>query len=541
MPRVNLPPWAASLPLSVKLLMMFGAAVTLIGFAALVPPWLRMRELVEAGQRETARELLTVWLDQVKEPRAGAFAVGEARIVVRSADTVLASPELFPDAGAAARAFRDDPDATEHFRGTWEGWSRRYVLAIPRRDPDGGPELVVLLERRSTRAGVLLAVNTLTITGAALVVLALALTVFGFIVSRLVLRPVRTLRDWAEHVREGDLDATADISTGDEFEQLAATCNLMLAELRDRQRRLSAINAALDVKLNELSEANESLDRSARLKGEFLARVSHELRTPLNAIIGFAELLTEIARAERNSLPPDIQAPAELTRRLRYLDNIVDASRGLLELIEGLLEMARIEAGKVELRIGAVDVVALARGLVGLVEPLAAKKGVAVTLRADGPIPSVRTDSRKLQQVLFNLISNAVKFTNPTSERGRPGQVEVRVERLAPAADDPDPSVRVSVIDNGPGIAPEHQEAVFESFHQLGDAHTRSHGGTGLGLAICKELSALLRCDLQLVSEPGVGSMFSVVIPLRLDDAAATEAQLEARFRVSLAGRPAPG
>jgi signal transduction histidine kinase len=144
----------------------------------------------------------------------------------------------------------------------------------------------------------------------------------------------------------------------------------------------------------------------------------------------------------------------------------------------------------------------------------------------------IETDPKKFNQVIFNLLSNAVKFSGG-AELGRPGVVVVRVERLAGTGGDE--KVRVSVIDNGPGIAPEDQKRIFDKFQQVDSSHTRSHAGTGLGLAIVSELTRLLQGEVQLESELGQGSMFSVIMPMRLDMQAIEEAKLEARFRGALA------
>jgi signal transduction histidine kinase len=151
-------------------------------------------------------------------------------------------------------------------------------------------------------------------------------------------------------------------------------------------------------------------------------------------------------------------------------------------------------------------------------------------------LPLVETDVKKFQQVIFNLLSNAVKFSDPAVNKGRPGHVKVRAETL-PEAEGLGERVRVSVLDNGPGIPPEDQERVFGKFERVKAGHTTETGGTGLGLAICKELTRVLQGDLQLVSEVGSGSMFSLIVPLSIDPERVEEARLEARFRGTLARR----
>ncbi len=541
--------WFHNLSLANKCLLLFGGAATLIILIALSLPWLRMNRLVDLAQRDTTREVIGAWSSI--EPGAGDRRPSMlAGTYVEEMTLDRARQEAQTDAflRRALRQFeRDASPGRERFERDWEGLSRLYRMALPVRDSSGELSGLILGERRSSDAGVLLAVNTLYVMAAGSVVLAVALVVFAVITRRLILGPVESLRDTAERVRDGDLETRAEIETGDEFEELADTFNLMLSALDAKRGELRAINDALDVKLSEMAEANVALFEAAKLKGDFLANVSHELRTPLNSIIGFAELLLEIARGEkRDSEPERRQTGARsLEKRIRFLENIVMAGRALLELIESLLEMAKLEAGRTELNIEAVNVVDACQGLVGLIHPQANQKGVEVRLEAVGEVPLIETDARKFQQVVFNLLSNAVKFTADPEGDGPRGEVVVRVERLregdaggeAPGARHRGEQVRISVIDNGPGITPEDQRRVFEKFEQLESGHTRGHSGAGLGLAIVRELVGVLQGEVQLVSEPGRGSMFSVILPQRMDRTESDETGLERRFRGALTGR----
>jgi signal transduction histidine kinase len=417
------------------------------------------------------------------------------------------------------------PLPEEVFLNDWENWEKRYTYARIMRDGEGIPTRVVVLERTSEQAAAEAAINSLFLLSAGVLVLAVALTTFMVIIRWLVLKPVKTLRLWAESVGDGNTDERVQLATGDEFQQLAETFNQTLDQLEEREKTLQSINIAMDVRLNELAEVNEALDRAARLKSEFLAGVSHELRTPLNSIIGFAELLLDIATQEAKK----DETNEAIVRRKRYLENIVEGSRGLLELIEGLLEMARIEAGKTEINRELLNAVDACRGMLGLAEPLASRHGVELELEARPEVPLIETDPRKFQQIVFNLVTNAIKFTGAEGSDGKPGRVVVRVERVP--GEGGTPNVRVSVIDNGPGIDPADQQAIFDRFSQLEGGHERRHGGVGLGLAICRDLSDLLQADLQLVSEVGQGAMFSVLFPLRLDLSKIEESKLESRFR----------
>jgi len=532
--------WFHDLSLAGKCLLVFGAASTLIIVIALSLPLVRMNGLVGSGERELARSVYATWLLKGKPGSGERVEAGRTTITPLELDEARDAGADDPFVRRALARFDASRARTEYFDPDWSGWNRVYRYARPVRDGAGALTGLVVLEHRSEGAGWLLVVNMLYVIGAGGVVLSVALVVYAAITSKLILRPVLSLQKTAELVRDGNLETRSDIDTGDEFEELAGTINLMLAELQRQQEQLRGANAAMDLKLSELTEANTALYESARLKGEFLASVSHELRTPLNAIIGFAELLLEIVRkemaraAESGPDAPGAERDA-LAKRERYLVNIVSAGRTLLEMIESLLEMAKIEAGRVELDIGVMNTAETCQALVGLVHPLARKNDITVRVEIDDELPVVETDAKKFQQIVFNLLSNAVKFTG-RSPSGSRGEIVLRAERLGGAHADPGAaaSLRVSVIDNGPGIAPEDQKRIFDKFQQADALHTRSHQGTGLGLAIVSELTRLLQGEIQLESEPGAGSMFSVIIPTRIDRDRLEEAKLEARFRASM-------
>lgn len=519
------------LPLASKCLVLFGLASALIIAIALSLPLLRMNGLVEAGQRDQSRSLMSAWNVLGGESALGDQAeFGGVRIRAFAMDDAREASRGSAFLARAVRAFERRADRGEYFGRSWSGLSRNYQYAVARRTDGGELTGMVMLERSGGNAAWLLGVNLLYVTAAGFVVLAVALVVFAVITNKLILEPVESLKRSAERVRQGHLDTRSDIETGDEFEELAETFNLMLSELEQGQAQLRATNTAMEMKVSELGEANQALAEAARLKGEFLASVSHELRTPLNSIIGFAELLLEICRtelAEGQESGVDQSSDEGLQKRERYLVNIVTAGRNLLEMIESLLEMAKLEAGRVEVDVQSVNLVDACQGLVGLIHPLARRKGIKVIVDAGADVPLIQTDIKKLHQIVFNLLSNAVKFTG---EGGSGGEITLRAERLAPTSDGEQVRVRISVIDTGPGIAPEDQQRIFEKFQQVEGGHTRGHAGTGLGLAIVRELTAVLQGEIQLVSEIGRGSMFSLILPLELDERRLEEYRLASRF-----------
>jgi signal transduction histidine kinase len=337
----------------------------------------------------------------------------------------------------------------------------------------------------------------------------LAIGTFWFITTRIILSPVRVLRDTAEKVSEGDLNIRSDINTGDEFEQLSDMFNTMLANLKTNEEDLRKINKSLDLKLGELAESNVALYEANKIKGEFLANVSHELRTPLNSIIGFAEVLEDTLK--------DRTGPVD-EKRKRYIRNIIVSSRHLLDLINDLLDLAKIEAGRMEVHPTAINIGDMVEGLVNLIRPQAEKRRIELRMQLSPSVPLVTTDAGKCQQVLFNFLSNAVKFT-PEG-----GQVTVATEQSGPppmmqrgGKPDPEGWIKISVTDTGPGIAPEDQDRIFEKFTQLDSTVTREHGGTGLGLTISRQLAEMLHGEITLVSEKGNGATFSIIIPRVLE------------------------
>lgn len=535
--------WFGELSLATKCLLLVGAATALVITIALSLPLLRMNGLVGAGEIELARTVYATWAHD-NEPGSSAQEIKASGATIRSLTRNQIDHELGENRflARAMQRFGQSTTRVEHFDADWNGWNRVYRYARAVRDNNAQVVGAVLLEHRADGSGWLLVVNLLYVSVAGAVVLAVALVVYATIINRLILNPVASLQKTAELVRDGDLETRCQIDTGDEFEELAETINLMLVELSRQRDQLSDANKAMDIKLSELAEANTALFESARLKGEFLASVSHELRTPLNAIIGFAELLLEIARKEIAMGAEDDMKPTpgpgreinqesgELSKRERYLFNIVSAGRTLLEMIESLLEMAKIEAGRVELNLVPMNLGETCQALVGLIHPLARKKGITVRLEIAQDLPIIETDTKKFQQIVFNLLSNAVKFTG---NDGTPGEITLRAEMIRDDGSG-DERVRISVIDNGEGIAPDDQKRIFDKFQQVDSSHTRSHTGTGLGLAIVLELTRLLQAEVQVESELGSGSMFSLIIPRCIDRQEFEEAKLEAKFRGSL-------
>jgi PAS domain S-box-containing protein len=236
--------------------------------------------------------------------------------------------------------------------------------------------------------------------------------------------------------------------------------------------------------LREVQEANQ-------VKGGFLATMSHELRTPLNAMIGYADLLLE-------GIPEPIPEPSRA-----QVERIGLSARHLLELIEEILTFSRIEAGRERVDAEDVELSILLKEVAAIIEPLATQKGLTFQIQLPAETISIRTDARKLRQILLNLAGNAIKFT----EQGR-----ICVRLLVDAE-----TVKFEVEDTGIGIAPEHHERVFEPFWQVDSEKTRQISGTGLGLKVSRELARLLGGDIDLRADLGKGTCFTVELPRRAE------------------------
>jgi signal transduction histidine kinase len=252
------------------------------------------------------------------------------------------------------------------------------------------------------------------------------------------------------------------------------------------QSALAIQNARL---FREIADKSRQLEAASQHKSEFLANMSHELRTPLNAILGFSEVLGERMFGELNE------------KQDEYLKDIHASGQHLLSLINDILDLSKIEAGRMELELTDFDLPQAISDALTLVRERAARHGIALHQGVDERLGQVRGDERKIKQVLLNLLSNALKFT---PEGGR---VDVR-------ATVSDGMAEVSVTDTGVGIAPEDQEAVFEEFRQVGTADKKVEG-TGLGLALSRKFVELHGGRIRVTSQVGVGSTFTFTIPIR--------------------------
>jgi signal transduction histidine kinase len=311
--------------------------------------------------------------------------------------------------------------------------------------------------------------------------------VCGFVISWSCILPLRRAQEFLGAVGAGDFGATITVPNRDEFGAQAARMNRMSAELGrlvEEQRQAAT----------ELRELNAQLEQASRAKSEFLANMSHELRTPMNAILGFTEMMRDGLYGE---VPADLREP---------LADIQTNGRHLLGLINDVLDLSKIEAGRMELSLQEYLVVDLVDAVRVSLRSLAAERGLDFVTQVPPDLPTAYGDARRLTQCLMNLAGNALKFTTQ-------GRVEIAVEQDGE-------HLLYRVTDTGIGIAKEDLDRVFDEFRQVDSTVVRDFGGTGLGLSITRKFIEMHDGRIWAESEPGRGSTFWFTIPIRAGGAA---------------------
>ena len=492
----------------------FGAFILLTVVGCLWWPWYQMERLVRAVDPDRAQTLAQACVERQHAVRFAAneesarelkqfrLGSGQEAKVIRLPPPQAGQPPAVPPGLSALEAraieiFLKHPEEKSHHERIGDTFSyiqglRAEGVCLDCHKATYKPgELLGIASLKldlKDRNRTLLA-NYIVLIVAAVVVMILSMTVFYAMFRYMVVRPVQHLKDVADRVSEGDLRVRSEIDTGNELEALSDALNHMLDRLATTQAELRAANESRDAKLDELAKANVALFEMNQVKTKFLTTMSHELRTPLNSIIGFAQILSE---------SPPMAAEPKLAR---YASNILTSGRMLLEMINDLLDLAKIEAGRVQVRCEKVSPPDLVEVVSNMVRPMLAETPLKFTTEVDPAAPLMTTDGTKVQQILYNLLSNAIKFTEE-------GEVRLAVR---PAEGD---RVAFVVADTGPGIAREQQLRIFDRFTQLDSSHTRKYRGTGLGLSIVKELTALLGGAIAVDSEPGKGSTFTVTLPV---------------------------
>jgi signal transduction histidine kinase len=306
----------------------------------------------------------------------------------------------------------------------------------------------------------------------------------GLVISWSFILPLREAHGFLREVAAGNFTASISVPNRDEFGDLAARMNRM-------SRELARLEAQQRDAAEALQQVNERLAHASRAKSEFLANMSHELRTPLNAILGFTEMMLDGLYGD---VPGEIKEP---------LADIQTNGRHLLRLINDVLDLSKIEAGRMELAVGEYSVHEVVDTVRASLRSLATEKGLALRTSVPDDLPVASGDAKRLAQCLMNLVGNALKFT-------REGEVEIAVAR------DGDLLV-YRVSDTGIGIPKDQLDRVFDQFRQVDATITREYGGTGLGLSITRRIVELHGGRIWVDSELGKGSTFSFAVPIRAD------------------------
>lgn len=310
----------------------------------------------------------------------------------------------------------------------------------------------------------------------------------GLIMSERLVQPIKALQEGAEIIGRGNLDHRLTITSNDEIGVLGDKFNEMTEKLKRSYL--------------EIEDSLEKLKEMDKFKSEFISLVSHELRTPLTSIIGFSELLIDRVPGEINMVQEE------------YIKNVQSSGQQLLEIINNLLDISKLQAGKLELVLSDFDIGGLISEVEGSVMPLINRKELSFENRIEDGIPMIYADRAKIKQTLLNLISNAIKFT--------PKGGFVRVDVTGTVVHER-PMLQISVADTGVGIAAEDRAKIFEEFRQVNSTYAREYPGTGLGLSIAKRFVEMHGGFIWVESRPGEGSTFSFRIPVKTEKSTASK------------------
>jgi signal transduction histidine kinase/CheY-like chemotaxis protein len=469
---------------------------------------------VYQGDRQIATIGHDIVLNELLERALEDRLEGTYNIVLRADGRLIAHPRLMDEIKQEGGYYDILKVGDAHLRGVFEaagssGSEKTFVARHPTADEylavtrlRGIDWYFVTVFPRSILTDLAFGTARMVLLLAVAALLLQGLVLF-LIMKRQVANPLRRLTSAAERVESGDYEVSLDVKRRDEFGKLSEAFNQMITKVRDRDRKLADFAKELEQRVTkrtaQLEEARNRALQAAReaevanqSKSAFLANMSHEIRTPMNAILGFTEILAGVVT--------DLQ-------HKEYLKSIQTSGKSLLTLINDILDLSKVEAGKLELEYAAVDPYGVFREMEQVFSQKMAEKEIEFRVEFDSELPqALILDEVRVRQILINLIGNAVKFTDK-------GHVTLKISKLmSPDEDLSKLDLAFEVEDTGKGIPKDQQDRVFGAFEQQRGQSINDYGGTGLGLAITKRLVELMGGEIRLNSEEGRGSTFRVIL-----------------------------
>ncbi|MBX2864598.1 MAG: HAMP domain-containing protein [Leptolyngbyaceae cyanobacterium MAG.088] len=389
----------------------------------------------------------------------------------------------------------DAATSGERGSGLYENYTEEPVIGVYRWLDGQSLALIAEINQKEAFVPARLLARNILLIGA----IATGLLLSGiYLLSRHITKPIAAITEAAMQLENGELEQSIAVVSQDEIGLLAQTFNRMTQQLKESFAALETSNQELESRVKErtaeLEEAKDAAESATRTKSSFLANMSHELRTPLNSIIGYSEILQEEAEIDGNEgIVPDLL-------------KIQGSSKHLLNLINSILDLSKIEAGRMEVHLESVSVVELAQDVIDTIHPVAETKHNNVLLENESTVDVIESDQGKLRQCLLNLLSNANKFTEE-------GQLTLTIRTVDYQTEN---YLEFTVADTGVGMEKDQLAKIFEAFTQADNSSTRRYGGTGLGLTITREFIHMLGGTVSAQSEVDKGSKFTILIPVAI-------------------------